>query len=76
MRVGRLGCPEQVRELRLRGCLGEQVEAAHDLVDALVGVVDDGCQVVGGHAVGATYDEVVDGPGVGAVQLIEHGPLG
>lgn len=63
-------------ELRLRGRLGEQVEAAHDLVDALERVVDDGRQVVGGHAVRAAYDEVVDSPGVGAVQLVEHGPLG
>ena len=32
MRVRRLGRPEQVGELRLRGRLGEQVEAAHDTV--------------------------------------------
>ena len=76
MRVGRLGRSEQVRELRLRGRLGEQVEATHDLVDALVGVVDDGRQVVRGHAVRAAHDEVVDGSGVGAVQLVEHSPLG
>ncbi|SIA83898.1 Uncharacterised protein [Mycobacteroides abscessus subsp. abscessus] len=63
-------------ELRLRGRLGEQVEAAHDLVDALERVVDDGRQVVGGHAVRAAHDEVVDSSGVGAVQLVEHGPLG
>ena len=63
-------------ELSLCGCLGEQVEATYDLVDALERVVDDGRQVVGGHAVCAAHDEVVDGPGVGAVQLIEHGPLG
>ncbi len=46
--------------MRLAGRRRQQVGAAHDLVDALVRVVDDDGEVVGGDAVVAAEDDVVD----------------
>ena len=60
VRVGRLRQPERPREPELaRGGVGE-VGAAHDLLDALLGVVDDHREVVGERAVAAPDHEVVD----------------
>ena len=62
--------PEERREVGLSRRRGEQVVAAHDLVDALLGVVDDDRQVVGRHAVVAPQHDVVDRAGERAVQLV------
>ena len=56
---GRAGQPEQVAEQRLAGRRGQQVVAAHDLFDPLVGIVDDDGEVVGEGAVAAAQDDVV-----------------
>ena len=52
--------PEQPGEEELARRRLQQVVAAHDLADALPGVVDDHGEVVGGRAVVAAHDEVVD----------------
>ena len=51
----------------------QQVVAAYHLIDALGRVVHDDREVVGGDTVAAADDEVVDDPGVGAVQQIVDG---
>ena len=70
VRPGRALEAEQVAEQRLAGGRGEQVVAADDLADALVGVVDDHREVVGEGAVAAAQDEVVDRVGALPVQAV------
>ena len=60
VRVDGRGEPEPPAEEELARRRVEQVVAAHDLADALPGVVDDHREVVGGRAVVAAHDEVVD----------------
>ena len=61
---------EQIAEQRLRRGGRQQVVAADDLLDALIGVVDDDREVVGEGAVAAAEDDVVDGIGALAVQTV------
>ena len=68
--VGR-GQPEQVGEVGLPGRGGQEVVAAHHLLDALVGVVHHHGEVVGGHAVVAAQHEVVDHRGDLAVEPVD-----
>ena len=70
VRVRRLQISQQPGEVRLARRRRQQVVAAHHLVDGLCRVVHDDREVVGGHAVAATDHEVVDDPGVLAVQQI------
>src|SRR5689334_13827832 len=48
--------------MNLAGRRVEQVGAAHDIADVLLGVVDHHCELVGEQAVGAVEDEVADVP--------------
>src|SRR3954452_18025031 len=58
--VGRLAQSEQPREVELAwGRVGE-IRAAHHLLDALLGIIDDHREVVGEGAVVAAQHEVVD----------------
>jgi hypothetical protein len=75
VRVRRRLPAQQRREVRLARSRGEQVVATHDLVNALVGVVDDDREVVRRDAVVALEHDVVDGAGVDAVQGIRDRPL-
>ena len=59
--VGRHRQAEQPRDEHLARRRVEQVVAPHDLLDALVGVVDHDGHVVGADAVVAAQHEVVDG---------------
>lgn len=58
-------------------CRGQQVGAPDDVVDALLGVVDDHGEVVGIDAVGALQDEVTtlagDGAGDTALLAVDEG---
>src|SRR5699024_6925806 len=46
-----------------------------DLIDALIGIVDDNGEVVREHAIVAYQHDIVDGSGVPAVQDVVHGEL-
>ena len=63
---------EEIAEQRLAGGRWEQVVAADDLPNPLLGIVDDDGQVVGEGAVTAAQDEVVDHVGSLAAQPVGH----
>ena len=63
---------EQRREIGLAWRGGQQIVAAHHLVDTLFGVVDDDREVVGGNAVAPPDHEIVDRAGVFAVQQVTN----
>ena len=50
----------------------QEVVTADDLIDALRRVVDDDGEVVGGHAVVAPEDEVVDSPAGRSVHRVDE----
>ncbi len=50
--------PEQLVEPQLAGRRGQQVGAAHDVRDPLIGVVDDDRELVGDDPVAAPQDDV------------------
>ena len=63
MREPRHGAAEGFEEQLLASAVGEVVVAADHVGDAHLAVVDDGCEVVAGHAVGAHDDRVAEGAG-------------
>ena len=73
MRIRRLGRAQQGGQIGLPWCRGQQIVAAHDLVDALIGIVDHDGEVVGRYTVIADQDEVIDRPLDLSVQDIAHG---
>ncbi len=58
--VARCGDAERALQGDLPRRVVEQVGAAHDVADALRGVVDHDRQLIGPQAVGAPHDEVAD----------------
>ena len=66
MRVPRQGTADRLREQNVLGRGGEQVLASHNVGDTEVDVVDGAGEVIGGGAVGAKNDEIVD---LGVVEL-------
>ncbi len=70
MNVRRRVRAEQRGEMGLPGRRGQQVVAADDLVDTLLGVIDDHGEVVGRHAIATPQHEVVDRADVRTVDLV------
>lgn len=64
---------EQLSKVRLTRRRGQEVVAADHLIDVLRTVVDDNGEVVGGYAVSAEQDDVVDLPRHLAEQFVVHG---
>ena len=60
-------------KVRLTRRRGQEVVAADHLIDVLRTVVDDNGEVVGGYAVSAEQDDVVDLPRHLAEQFVVHG---
>jgi RNA polymerase sigma-70 factor (ECF subfamily) len=65
--------PEQLGKQHLSGRRFEEVIAADDLADAPIGIIDDDREVVCRNVVAAPEDEVVDRPGLRAVQTVREG---
>ncbi len=68
MGIGRCRIAQQRGQIGLPRSGGQQVFAAHHLVDALRVVIDHYRDVVGGDAIAAPYHEIVDQARVFTVQ--------
>ncbi len=70
------GNAKQVVEQRLVNGAGEEVIAAHDFFNSLVGIIDDNRKVVGNGAVATAHDDVVSHGTVGPVPCVGYVNLG